>query len=58
MWANLKNPRAPCIIVLIEEGINPQPPRCRMYSSTWARWIPSSGSRRLVSHHSNHRRNW
>jgi len=29
-----------------------------MYSSTWARWIPTSGSMRLVSHQSNQRRSW
>ena len=58
MWANRKNPRTPCIIVLIEESISPQSPRWRMYSSTWARWIPTSGSSPLVSHQPNQRRSW
>jgi len=48
----------PCIIVLIDEGINPHSPRCRMNSSTCARWIPANGSRRFDSHKPNQRRNW
>lgn len=44
MWANRKNPRTPCIIVLTEDGISPQTPRWRMYNSTCARWIPSGVS--------------
>jgi hypothetical protein len=30
MWANLKNPRTPCIIVLTEETLRPLSPRCRI----------------------------
>ena len=29
--------------VFTEEGISPESPRCRMYSSTCARWIPTNG---------------
>jgi hypothetical protein len=58
MWANRKDPRTPCIIVLTDDGMSPVSPRCRMYSSTWARWIPTSGSRRFVSHQANQRRSW
>jgi hypothetical protein len=47
MWANRKNPRTPCIIVLIEDAISPDSPSPRMYSSTCARWIPTSGSKAL-----------
>jgi hypothetical protein len=47
-----------CIIVLTEDGIRPVSPRWRMYNSTCARWIPTSGSSRLVSHHANQRRSW
>lgn len=43
MWANRKNPRTPCIIVLVEEARSPVSPRWRMYSSTWARWMPTVG---------------
>ena len=55
MWANRKYPRTPCIIVTIEESISPQSPRWRMYSSTWARLIPISGSSPLPSHQANQR---
>jgi hypothetical protein len=33
MWANRRNPRTPCIVVLIEDGIRPVSPRWRMKSS-------------------------
>jgi len=56
MWYR-KNPRTPCIIVTTEESISPDSPSWRMYSSTWARWIPTKGSRPLLSHQENHRRN-
>jgi len=58
MWANRKNPRTPCIIMLTEESINPDSPSWRMYSSTCARWIPISGSSPLVSHQANQRHSW
>jgi len=53
-----EEPTATCIIVLTEESISPQLPRCRMYSSMCARWIPTSGPRALRSHQANHRRSW
>ena len=56
MWANRKNPRMPCIIVLIEDGISPVSARWRMNSSTCARCIPTSASSPLVSHQANQRR--
>ncbi len=58
MWANRKNPRTACIIVVTEESIRPATPGWRMYSSTWARWIPTSGSSLLVSHQANQGRSW
>jgi len=57
MWANRKYPRTACIIVLTEE-FNPRSPRPRMYSSTWARWIPARGASPLVSHQVNHCHSW
>jgi hypothetical protein len=53
-----ENPRTACIEVLTEEAISPDSPRCRMWSSMWARWISTSGSRALVSHQPNQRRSW
>ena len=44
-------------MVTIEESISPQSPRWRMYSSTWARLIPTSGSSPLRSHQANQRAN-
>ena len=43
-----KDPGTPCIIVFTEETLSPPSPRWRMYSSTCARWIPTSGSSPLV----------
>jgi transposase len=36
----------------------PRSPRLRMYSSTWARWIPTSGSSPFASHQANQCRSW
>ena len=58
MWANRKYPRTACIIVTTEVSIRPCSPSWRMYSSTWARWIPVKGSSPLVSHQVNHCRSW
>ena len=58
MWANRKNPRTACIIVVTDESMSPASPSCRMYNSTWARWIPRSGSSPLLSHQANQRRSW
>ena len=42
-----------------DRGVHqPGSPSWRMYSSTWARWIPTSGSSPLVSHQANQRRSW
>jgi hypothetical protein len=53
-----EEPANPCIMVVVEDAMSPASPSPRMYSSTWARWIPTSGSRPLPSHQSNQRRNW
>ena len=42
------------IIVLTEESISGRSPSWRMYSSTWARWIPTRGSSPLLWHQANH----
>jgi hypothetical protein len=50
MWANRKNPRTACIIVLTDEAINPALPSWGMQSSMWPRWTSTSGSSPLLSH--------
>jgi len=51
-------PRTACIKVLIEESIRTDSPSPRMYGSTCARWIPTSGSSSLDSHQPNQRLSW
>jgi hypothetical protein len=58
MWANRKKPRTACIIVRTVESISPESASWRMYSLTWARWIPTRGSRPLASHQANQRLSW
>lgn len=47
MRAKRTYPRTACIIVTTEESLNGCSPSWRMYSSTWARWMPTSGSTRF-----------
>ena len=58
MWANRKYPRTACMEVFTDHDISPDSPRWRMYSSTCARWIPTSGSSSLGSHQQNQRLSW
>ena len=42
-----------------DRGVHqPGRPSWRMYSSTWARWMPTNGSSPFISHHANHRLSW
>jgi len=58
MCAKRKYPRTACMGVFTDDVISPYSTRCRMKSSTWARRIPTSGWRWLVSHQPNQRRSW
>ena len=55
MWAKPKYSGAACVVVFTEESISPDSPSWRTWSSTWAGWIPTSGSSPLVWHQLNQR---